>query len=245
MTPSGVSASGIDAQDVAAETGEPRRDGASDRTHADDTDHRPVEPLAVEHRAPAVEAAGTHQRVAVAHPPRQRDREPDGKLGGRVGEQIGRDRYPDAGVGAGINVEVVEAFQRAGDHLQPRALLQERGVDAIRHEREQGVGVAGALDQLALRPRHGTAVGVDVADRPQTRDHLVVDPVADDDARCFRSHFSLSRSQEPRPSTTMTQARIVSRIAETWAYSIMRSAAISSKPMPPAPTMPSTADARK
>ena len=118
-------------------------------------------------------------------------------------------------------------------------------VNAIGHERQYGIRIGGASLQFHARPSRAIRIGIDKSDRRKLCQRLGMRPICDEDAWLLRDHFNCLRSQAPSQSTTITHIKIVSRIADTWSYRMMRKAAISSKPMPPAPTIPSTVDARK
>ena len=85
----------------------------------------------------------------------------------------------------------------------------------IGHESEQRVGRGGALGQFLPRPLRACAVGIDFADRGKAPEHVLVHPIADDNARPLGFHFNFLRNHAPTPSTMITHMRIVSRIADT------------------------------
>ena len=85
----------------------------------------------------------------------------------------------------------------------------------VRHESEQRVSRSGALGQFPPRPGQARAIGPHLAKGRKAREHLVMHPIADDDARPIAFHFNLLRSRAPMPSTTITHIRMVRRIAET------------------------------
>jgi len=151
--------------------------------------------------------------------------------------------------GAGLDVVVVIALERAADHAQPRTSAQECFVHAVRHEGHEGLGILRALQNLVQRQSLRTRIGNDLAVFGQKFDDFGVHAVGKDD---FWFHFELLRfylnrflSMPLNASTSVTMARITSSNADTSWYCMMRSEPISSKPMPPAPTMPITVEARK
>src|SRR5262249_32741627 len=96
------------------------------------------------------------------------------------------------------------------------------------------VGGGAVAGQFCSRPRRARAIRIHFADCGEAREDIVVHPIAHGNARPNGFHFNFLRSHAPTPSTMITHIRIVSRIAETWSYLMMRNAAINSKPMPPA-----------
>ena len=237
----------IHTQDLrAAETLEPIDDGAPDRAETDHGHRRSVQACAVERRAPA-RVAGTHAPIAVEQMPARGDGQADGQLRGRLGQQVRHEAHLHTRAGTGGQVEVVVALERTRHRAQARCARKHRRVDAVGHEGHPGVGRTQVAGQPFGVPGLGPGIHHHLAGRLQSREDFGVDGLADDDAAHAAAplHFRRLRNAAPRPSTTSTQASTDSRMAETSSYLISRSAAISSKPMPPAPTMPSTAEARK
>ena len=152
----------IDAENPAAETAQALGDGAADLPHADNGDGRAVEAGAIQNRTPAIERTGPHDLVAVADHPAKADGEADRELRGRLGQEVRNDRHPDSGVGAGLDIEIVAALERAGHDAQPAAMLEECTVDAIGHERQHGVRIGGAPLQLRARPGRAIRIGIDI-----------------------------------------------------------------------------------
>jgi hypothetical protein len=239
----------VHAQDLRApEAGQAVDDGPAHQPQPHHGHGGLMQPCTVQMRSPAGIARGTHHGIAGAHMACQADRQPDREFGRRLGQQVGHDAQPHAAPGAGVDVVGVMALEGTGHDAQLRRLGQQRVVDAIGHEAHHRRGRPQAAAQFFRRPGLQAAVHVDAGPRLQARQHLVMDAVGHHHMVLHGGsvlHLSLRRSIAPMPSTTTTQARMVSRMAATSSYLIRRSAAISSKPMPPAPTMPSTAEARK
>ena len=145
----------------------------------------------------------------------ERDGEPDGELGGGRGEEVGHDRQPHPGRGAGLDVEIVEPLERAGDDLEPATAGEERRIDAIRHEGEHGIRVGRAQTHPGSGPWPKRGVGIDLAECGEPGQHLAVHPVGDEDARTAHASPELEAQRCAEASTMITQMRIAIRIAET------------------------------
>src|SRR5262245_5673140 len=113
---------------------------------------------------------------------------------------------------------------------EPRHAAQQRGLagsarPAQRHE------LAGLRDERELFEHAARAVPlVEIADRDAAAGSL--------------GHDSRARTDALTWSITVTMTRMISRIANTRGKSSRSIALLSSWPMPPAPTMPSTVEAR-
>ena len=142
--------------DLQAEGAGAARDRLSDPAHADDAE--PLAPDAMaEHpgRRPAAPfiVAGQHLRT-FRQPPRHRENERHGHVGGVFGQHARRVGDGDAALERGRDVDIVDAVSEIGDQLQPVAELGERrGVDPVGHRRHQHVGAFGGGDQFGLAHR--------------------------------------------------------------------------------------------
>ena len=111
----------INPEEAAAEAGETRCDRPADSAQPHNPDDGLVEPHTIEDWPPALECAGAHEGVSVAQFSPQPKRQRDGKLRRRIGEKVRNYRDPHACRRASCDVEIVEALERACDHLQLRA----------------------------------------------------------------------------------------------------------------------------
>ena len=104
------------------------------------------------------------------------------RLGGGVRQDVGRAADGDAARGAGLEVDVVDADGVVGDDLQLRARVQQRGVDALGEQAQQGVGVAGpsrvAPGEAAAPPCQTSTSWVG----GEAVEGLADDPAGDEDA---------------------------------------------------------------
>ena len=138
--------------DLQAEGARSPRDRLADAPHADDAE--PLAPDAVaEHpgRRPAgpVLVGGQHGG-ALHQPPRHRQHQRHGHVGGVFGEHAGRVGDGDAALHGGRDVDIVDAVAEIGDQLELFAgLRQHRGVDPVGDGRHQDVGGATASSSWA------------------------------------------------------------------------------------------------
>ena len=121
-------------QDAAVKSAQTLGDSATDGAHADDADRAVLDRQAVEARCPAAKIAAAHMEIGGADVTGEADYEPHGEFRCRRGQMVRHDAKPDTACRAGINVNVVVAFERRGDDGKPGRPRQEGGVDAIRHE---------------------------------------------------------------------------------------------------------------
>ena len=149
--------------DLQAEGAGAARHRLADAAHADDAE--PLAPDAVaEHpgRRPAGPFALAGEHVgALGQPPRHRQDQRHGHVGGVLGEDARRVGHGDAALDRGGDVDVVDAVAEIRDQLEPVAGLAQHGVvDAVGDGRHQHVGGLDRLDQLRLR--HRLVVGVEL-----------------------------------------------------------------------------------
>ena len=229
-------------EQVGIETAQQARDRLADRAGPDDADGGTDDRASVQHGSPAGEAVA-HAAVPAGDVAGQADQQAHRELGGRLGEEILDPGHDDAPVGAGLQVDVVAALQHPGDHAQAWAAVEEIGINLVRHEHHQRVRRCRPAPQLCRRKAVVVLVGYDIAGAAEQLEDLRMHPVRDHHDRT--RHANRLRSSPPRPSTTVTVTRMTISSAATSSYWSVRSAAISSKPIPPAPTTPTTTDARK
>ena len=119
-------------------------------------------------------------------------------------------------------------------------------IDPIGHERHHRLSIATAAQNFLARQRAVGLVGHQLAMWRQQLQDLIVYSVSYNEFRQHvLSYLKRLRSTPLKASTSVTMARMTSRIAATSWYCMMRSEPMSSKPIPPAPTMPITVEARK
>ena len=148
--------------DLQAEGARAARHRLADPSHADDAE--PLAPNAVaEHpgRRPAGPfGVGGQHSGAFHQPPRHRQHQRHGHVGGILGEHPRRVGDGDPALHGGGDVDIVDAVAEIGDQLELLARFAEhRGVDAVGDGRHQHVGGFHRLGELALR--HRLVVGIE------------------------------------------------------------------------------------
>ncbi len=130
------------------------RDRLADAAIADDTEHRAVhvdaqEVADVEPGPAALAEVG----LGVGRPPRRREQQEEGEIGGGLVEHPRRVADRDPELGSGGEVDVVVAHGHVGDDLQPRrARPQDVGVDAIGEDADHRVHVGDRGPQVGGGP---------------------------------------------------------------------------------------------
>ena len=90
-----------------------------------------------------------HEPVPLRDPAKEREHQPDGELGRRTGEDVGRVRDDHAALGRRLEVDVVDTDRIVGDDLELRPdAVEERSVDGGRQERQDTVGALRRIDEL-------------------------------------------------------------------------------------------------
>ena len=151
----------------------------------------------------------------------------------------------------GGEIEVVETTQGSSDRAQPRAVIQKVGIDAIRHEHQQAIGVRCCFQQGASAPGFPAAIGGDPREFAEEVDDFFLHMVRDHEMGPLLMvqegcHCTIQcRRALLIESSAVTTTSTTSSRAETCWYSMIRRALMISKPMPPAPTAPTTIEARK
>jgi hypothetical protein len=122
----------------------------SDASEPDDADRLVVHVLAEHHqRTPDPRGAGAQESLALAHPPGGGHEQREGRVGGRLGEHVGRVRREHAGLGARGDVDVVEPDGVVRHDAQLRARgREELGVDLLGQHRHDRVAPGDHLQQL-------------------------------------------------------------------------------------------------
>ncbi len=141
---------GVVRDERGAEAREALRDERADAAEADDADGLLVELHSREGRA--LPEALLERRARVRDEPGEREDVADRELGGRDDVRGRRVHDHDARGGRGLDVDVVEADARAGDHLQARGRGDGLRVDLRRGADEHGVRLREGREQ-------GRAVG--------------------------------------------------------------------------------------
>ena len=127
-------------------------------------------------------------------------------------------------VGAGRDVEIVEALERRGDNLQPRTCRQKHRVHLVRHERHDRIRRRGTPQNLLARQRVRRLVGNGSQCGARNSSTSSCTRWREDDARHRAAvYLNLRRRWPLNPSTTVTMTRITSMIALTSRYCMMRS----------------------
>lgn len=123
-----------------AESLGPTRHGAADATEADDAERRASDTRAEKlRRCPASPGSGTGKLVGFDDAPRRGEQERHAEIGGGVGEHAGGVGDEDAATATGIEIDVVHADGIVRDDAEIGSRLEERLVDAIAEERDEGV----------------------------------------------------------------------------------------------------------
>lgn len=142
----------------------------------------------VEH-APLPRGAGPDDALALAEAARRHEHEPEGGVGGRVGEHAGGVRRDDAAPGARGDVDVVVADGDIGDDLELVACrIEEFVVDAVRDHRDDPVRTSDASQGLLAGGSLVRLPRVDVVRGPQEVHGRLRDPVRDDDSGLLGAH---------------------------------------------------------
>ena len=91
--------------------------------------------------------------LGIGRPPRRREQQEEGEIGGGLVEHPWRVADRDPELGSGGDVDVVVAHGHVGDDLQPRrARPQDVGVDAIGEDADDRVDVTGRGAQVGGGP---------------------------------------------------------------------------------------------
>ena len=138
------------------------RVAAADPAHADDADGgaAQLEP-AVGGGVPALPAALAQVALGVAHPPAGRERQREGELGGRLGQDAGRVGHRHPALAAGVEVDVVVADREVRDNLEAGPSGVEHGsVDGHCEVRDDRVCSGDELQQLVAALRRVRPPGV-------------------------------------------------------------------------------------
>jgi hypothetical protein len=115
-----------------------------------------------------------HQRRALGEPPRHREDQRHGHVGGVLGQHAWRVGHGDAARDRGLDVDVVDAVAEVGDQLEVRAsLLEGGGVNSIGHRWNQDIGGLQRRGDLGLAHR----LIVDVQPRFEQLAHAGFDAV--------------------------------------------------------------------
>ena len=143
-------------------------------------------------------------RRRLGQPPRDREDQREGEVGRRVRQHVRRAPDRDAALRARLEVDVVRPDRVVGDDPQPRAGVEQRGVDAVGQQAQQALGAGRPLAQrlrapAAARPSQ-TSTSSSSAERVQrARDRRVTKTVAIAVALWFTRHAQAPARPRRRP----------------------------------------------
>ena len=180
--------------DLQAEGARPAGHGLADAAHADDAEALAADAVA-EHpgRRPARPAlAFGEDRCALDQPPRHRENQRHGHVGGVFGQHFRRVGHRDAARMRRRDVDIVDAVAEIGDHAQLAVgMLEHLLVDHVGDGRHQHVGGADRVRDLFRRHRRI----VEIQPRVEQLAHPGLDRVrqlaGDDDERFFLNRHVL------------------------------------------------------
>jgi hypothetical protein len=138
--------------DLQTESARAPGDRLPDPSEADDPEHGAVHvPPQVLVDVPARPSTAAQVRLRLPRPARRGQDEQEGEVGGRLVEHARRVAHRDAELGRGVEVDVVVADGDVRDDAQAwRARRKHGGVDAIREQRDDRVGVGRERDDLVV-----------------------------------------------------------------------------------------------
>jgi hypothetical protein len=142
--------------DLQAEGASPAGHRLADTAHADDAETLAADAMS-EHpgRRPArpVLAFGD-ETGALGQPPRHRENQRHGHIGGVLGQHLRGVGHGDAASVCGGDIDIVDAVAEIGDQPQLAVgLVEDRFGQLVRDRRHQDVGVADRIDELLRRQR--------------------------------------------------------------------------------------------
>ena len=174
--------------DLQAEGAGAARHSLADASHADDAETFAPDAVA-EHpgRRPAGPIlVGSQHSGAFDQPPRHRQHQRHGHVGGVFGEHAGRVGDGDAALHGGGDVDIVDAIAEIGDQLELLARFrQHRRIDAVGDRRHQHVGNFHRVGELVLGHRSVVGIEPDVEKFPHPQLDAVGQLAGDDDQRLF------------------------------------------------------------
>jgi hypothetical protein len=98
-------------------------------------------------RVPRLPLAGADLALALVDATRDAEQQREGDVGGGVGQHARRVADRDPAPRGLLEVDVVGPHGQVGHGLDRRGGVEELGVDALGDDRQQGVGLRGALEQ--------------------------------------------------------------------------------------------------
>ena len=246
-----IKTNGIAVQQRCAEAPHALGEFDAELPHSHDANGAVDHSLGVEIGPPSRELACAHEGIPCWYGSRQADQHRNGEFCRWCRQQIGDELIANAPCITGGEIEIVETTQGSGDRAQPRAVIKKVGIDAIRHEHQQAIGVRCRCQQSATAPGLPAAIGGDPCEFGEEVDDFLLHIVRDHEmGPLLMAHEGRHCTIQCRralliESSAVTTTSTTSSRAETCWYSMIRRALMISKPMPPAPTAPTTIEARK
>ena len=135
---------------------------------------------------PAVPQTGAQKSLAFGHAPGGGHEQCEAKIGGGLGQHVGRVGRLDAGGGHRLQVKIVVAHRHVGANFQVRAGRQQCRVNALAAGGEHTLFALQLVNQLRGCPKRVVLVGSDLKMRLKQRQNLRKNSARDQDGRLHK-----------------------------------------------------------